>query len=1008
MPQELKKPKLQRSSSLSVFIQFFAPALLLSVISFGGFFFFEYEQRLTEIATEESSLVNSLGQLLLNEIAIVEADVSTFTQARLLYDYMAGNEGLLGPINNRFTDLITIRTIYDDIRLVRSDGTEVTHIHYNREDDSATNLPSEQLQNVSDEIYFQRGMELSAGELFLSDLALDNVEGNLTTPVMHFAAPLFDLLGNRYGVLSFTYQATEFLARFKSSGERPNRDTWLLNKAGYWLSSNDPQDEWAFEYPERLDRNLADRHPEVWLNLRIPSQSHFTIEGDLYSYVRVCSEANCELESQLNNVQSNLLPKLFAESEWIIISRIPQSELGIVNQLRPYPERWALISLMIITIMILTAFAAQRFTGIVIALRNKELELRQSNSLHEGFFEKNPSIMFVKDLQGNYSLVNESFQRFTEAREADFEDITLEKFFPDQTDKITQDQDRQIIEYKQAMEFEAKWNGSAGDQYFSVLRFPLLDDHGEVYAVGGIASDRTDQIKARKALRESEEKFRSLVESAPDAVVIANVMGEILLVNIQAEKLFKVSRSRLLRNKLSDLLPDIEIDSIIKTRSMSTDSSQVHQLASMNVADGEGISVPVDVAISTTETESGLTVTCLIRDVSDRTKLEAQLRQSQKMDAIGKLTGGMAHDFNNLLGVIMGNIDLAQRRIDKNSREYQRMETAKKAAGRGAELTNRMLAVARRQPLQPKPTSINDIIKEMADILPRTLGPDIEMKYDTNDKVPDVLVDQSGLENVFLNLAINSRDAMPKGGKFYITTDVLHLTKESALALQDDMRPGTYVQISVTDTGEGMTKETLGRVFEPFFTTKEKGKGTGLGLSMIYGFVKQSEGNIRMYSEPGVGTTLDMFLPVSREKADKRITEKVKTEKPLRRFDPIKVLAVDDEYDLLEVVSAYLEDMNFEVIAATNGEQAINSIESNPDIGLLVTDIVMPGGMSGTELSKRVKEKLPDIKVLYMSGFPSGVIADKSGTDLDAPLLTKPYALDELASALEDLLHDPV
>lgn len=1007
MPQHNIRRKPRNPNSPLIFIQFFAPALLLSVISFGGFFFFEYEERVTEIAVEESRRVNSLGQSLLNEIAIVQADISTFTQARLLYDYMDGNEAFLGPINNRFTDLQIIRSIYDDIRLIDSTGTEISHIQYNRQAPEAAIVPTEQLQNVADEMYFQRAMQLSAGELFLSDLTLNNSNGVLTEPLMHFSAPLFDSLGNRFGVLSFSYGAEEFLARFEASGRFPNRETWLLNKAGYWLSATDPEDEWAFMYPDRLDRNLANRYPEVWLNLRVASQSNFSLNGNMYSYTRICGEANCEFTSQLNDAKSIQLPTLFAESEWIVVSRIPASKLGIVSLLRPYPERWALTSAMIAIIMLLTAFAARRFAGIVVALRSKEVQLRQSNSLHEGFFEKNPSIMFVKDLEGNYSLVNESFHKFNESSETDFEDITLAKFFPDQASKITQDQDKQIVEYKQAMEFEAKWNGAAGDQYFSILRFPLLDDRGEVYAVGGIATDRTDQIKARKALRESEEQFRSLVESAPEAVIITNVLSKLLLVNKQAENLFKLTRGQLLRRKLIDLLPDIDIDSFIKTRANSEDASQVHQLESMNALDGEGLTVPVDVAVSTTETESGLTITFLIRDVSDRTKLEAQLRQSQKMDAIGKLTGGMAHDFNNLLGVIMGNIDLAQRKIDKTSPEYQRMDTAKKAAGRGAELTQRMLAVARRQPLQPKPTSINNVIAEMADILPRTLGPDIEMKYDTNNKIPDVLVDRSGLENVFLNLAINSRDAMPNGGKFYITSDIIHLTKENPLALQDDMHPGTYVQLSVTDTGEGMSQETIGRVFEPFFTTKERGKGTGLGLSMIYGFVKQSEGNIRIYSEPGVGTTLDMFLPVSKEKTEKRVIESVDPEKLQSRFDSIKVLAVDDEYDLLEVASAYLEDMGFEVIAATNAEQAIQSIEGNSGIELLVTDIIMPGGMSGTDLSKIVREKLPGIKVLYMSGFPSGVIADKSGADLDAPLLTKPYSLDELASALEDLLQKP-
>ena len=1007
MPHRTEISRLRASNKLPIFIQFFAPALLLSVITFGGFFYFEYEERLSEIAVEESNLVQALGQSLLNEIAIVQADVSTLTHSRLLYDYTAGAPQFLDPINNRFTDLVRVRKIYEDMRLIDSNGVEITHIRYIRGEGDAQILPPENLQDVSGEPYFQRGIQLAADELFVSDLTLDVVGGNFGEPVMYFAAPFFDEEGKRFGVLVFSYEATDFLTHFKSIGEIPNRERWLLNKAGYWLSSNDPEDEWAFLYPDRLDRNLANRNPELWLNLRDTSQNTFTIAGDLYTYARVCGAEDCEFESQPSRAQSIQIPSLLAESEWIVVSRIPKSELGMVTLLSPYPERWALTSAMILLIMILTAFAARRFTGIVVALKDKESQLSKSNSLHEGFFEKNPGIMFVKDLQGNYSLMNESFRRFTETSEKEFEDITLAKFFPEQTNSITENQDRQIIEYRQPMEFEAKLNGAAGDQYFSILRFPLLNDRGEVYAVGGIASDRTDQIKARKALRESEEQFRSLVESAPDAVIITNVLGKILLVNKQAEKLFKFSRGKLLNKKLADVLPDLELEKFIRMRSSSGEASQVHQLASMEALDDDGLAVPVDVAISTTETESGLTITCLIRDVSDRTKLEAQLRQSQKMDAIGKLTGGMAHDFNNLLGVIMGNIDLAQRRIEKGSTEYQRMDTAKKAANRGAELTKRMLAVARRQPLQPKPTNINHVIMEMADILPRTLGQDIEMTYDVNDNIPDVLVDQSGLENVFLNLAINSRDAMPNGGKFYITTDVLHLTKENPLALQDDMHPGTYVQVSITDTGEGMSPETLSRVFEPFFTTKERGKGTGLGLSMIYGFVKQSEGNIRMYSEPGLGTTLDMFLPVSREKAGQRITEAPETEEPAIRFDSIKVLVVDDEYDLLEVASTYLEELGFEVIAATNGEQAMQSIQRNPDIELLVTDIVMPGGMSGTQLSKSVREKLPDIKVLYMSGFPSGVIADKSGTDLDAPLLTKPYSLHALASALEVLLHEP-
>lgn len=997
--------RLQQSSRLLIFTQFFAPALLLSILTLSGFFYFEHEEMLTEISTNQTSLVNSLGQSFLNEVAVVQADVSTLTHSRLFGDFIGGAENFLGPINNRFRDLSDARIIYEDIRLIAADGMEITHIRYWRAAAFAEILPPEELDDLSGESYFQRGMQLADNEIFLSDLQLDFVGGEFVEPIMHFAAPIFDADGNRFGVLAFSYDATDFIDRFKSFEQNPDHERWLLNKAGYWLSSSDPEDEWGFIYPDRQQRNLADRYPEIWLNLQDASQNTFIQDGDLYSYARVCGEVDCAFESQLSSAQSIQIPTLITESELIMVSRIPKSELGIVNLLRPHPERWALISGTILAIMLLTAFAAQRFTSIVVALRDKESELRQNSYLHEGFFEKNPSILFVKDLEGNYSLVNESFRKSTESENPEIVGSSYSDFVSNHVSDVIHEQDRQVIELRRPMEFETKINGAAGDQYFSILRFPLMDDEGEIFAVGGISNDRTDQIKARKALRESEEQFRSLVESAPDALLITNIRGKIVLVNKQAEKLFKLSRSKLLSKELAELLPDVELEKFIRTRSGNGEVSQIHQLTSMEAFDADGLTVPVDVAISTTETESGLTITCLIRDVSDRTKLEAQLRQSQKMDAIGKLTGGMAHDFNNLLGVIMGNIDLAQRKIDKGSAEYQRMVTAKKAATRGAELTKRMLAVARRQPLQPKPTNINSIILEMADILPRTLGPDIEMSYNVNEDIPDVLVDQSGLENVFLNLAINSRDAMPNGGKFYITTDVLHLTRDNALALQDDMEPGTYVQVSITDTGEGMTQETLGRVFEPFFTTKERGKGTGLGLAMIYGFVKQSEGNLRMYSEPGVGTTLDMFLPISEKKARKRVTEAIEAEDLTDRFSPLKVLVVDDEYDLLEVASTYLEDLGFKVVAATNGEQAMLSIDNNPDIDLLATDIVMPGGMNGTELSKMAKQKLPNIKVLYMSGFPSGVIEDKSGADLDAPLLIKPYTLHGLATALDSLLH---
>ncbi len=426
--------------------------------------------------------------------------------------------------------------------------------------------------------------------------------------------------------------------------------------------------------------------------------------------------------------------------------------------------------------------------------------------LLEGFFEKNPSIMWVKNIQGGYNLVNQAFRNFSGVENAPVEGIDHAKIFKNVNASIMAEQDKQVVKLKQAMEFEGVWPSSEGPKNYSVLRFPLLNEQGEVFAIGGIANDRTDQVNARKALRESEKQFRTLVESAADAILIANIKGNVLLVNKQAERIFQFTRGQLMRKNLANLLPEIDIAHYRSQHGEGilaklTDKNADQAPVSMQAMDRDGNSIPVEAAISTSETDSGITITCIVRDVSDRVKLESQLRESQKMDAIGKLTGGMAHDFNNLLGVTMGNIDLAVRKLGADNPVVSRLEVARKAGARGAELTKRMLAVARRQPLQPEPTSISSVLEEMEAMLPRTLGPDIEMKYDIQKNLPNVLVDRSGLENVILNLAINSSHAMPNGGKFYITTRVMHLSSDNPIAKLDNMNPGEYVQISVTDTG---------------------------------------------------------------------------------------------------------------------------------------------------------------------------------------------------------------
>ena len=982
------------------FVLMYVPVLIFCVLTFYGLFRRDYIEIVDSISDEESEFVEESGRALQSALALVESDILALSRAQELIEFVSSN----AQPTPALTDLLAARQLYDDLLLIDRDG--VTRVQ--RGDNGADNIINPAAPNRAQLEIVQRTLPLPEGAVYVSDIDLRTIDGELVeppVPVIRVAAPIFDRQHQNWGVVVASINLTGILEGIENASSTRIGESWLVNRDGYWLAGPNPDDKWGGFYPDRQTANVATRYPVFWEAISNSQRGNLAIDGSLFAFMRICADLICQNVGSGPNT-SGFPPDQFApDAYWIIAAHIPASELSLLSVLLPEYERWLVIALALLALIIPSTFVIWKLASTLVTLRSKEQQLQRSMIMHEAFFERNPTIMFVKDLEGNYYMANKSCRNFADSEES-LIGTNRHQLFPAEAAAIMDEQDEKVLEYRQPMEFNTKWKGKHGYQYFSTLRFPMIDNKGDIIGIGGIANDITDQIQARKALRESETQFRTLLETAPVAVILTNIKGRISLVNKRAETLFGYARRELLGKLLTDLLPEIDLESFAEIhRQHGDDGNERHHAMAIYAHDKHGNTHPVEVSLSTTDTEMGIAVTCLVQDVSDRAQLEAQLRQSQKMEAIGKLSGGMAHDFNNLLGVIIGNLDLAARKLDMDSPGFKRLTTAKKAAERGAELTKRMLAVARRQTLQPKPTDINSMILELSEILPRTLGPDIEMGHDLTEGLPPVLVDPSGLENVLINLALNSRDAMPKGGKFYITTHEWHLSADDSLTMHDDMKPGDYVHVAVTDNGEGMNAETLSRAFEPFFTTKERGKGTGLGLAMIYGFAKQSGGNVRMYSEPGVGTTIDLFLPIARnavaaqpEQQDDRSAESFKI------GNSEKLLVVDDEYELLEVAVAYLEEMGFKVLAATNGEQALRTLARNPDIDLLLTDIVMPGGINGVELAKSVRQINPQVKVLYTSGFPEGVIADKSGAKLDAPLVSKPYSREGLAKAISNML----
>jgi PAS domain S-box-containing protein len=390
------------------------------------------------------------------------------------------------------------------------------------------------------------------------------------------------------------------------------------------------------------------------------------------------------------------------------------------------------------------------------------------------------------------------------------------------------------------------------------------------------------------------------------------------------------------------------------------------------------------------------------RDITERRKLEEQLRQSQKMEAIGQLTGGIAHDFNNMLAIVMGSLDIARRRLAKHPADgvAKWIDNAVDGAQRAATLTSRLLSFSRRQALEPKVTDLNQLVAATSQLLRQTIPESVEIETVLAGGLWRVSVDQTQVENALVNLAVNARDAMPDGGKITIETRNADLD-DRYVRLHSDLKAGQYVMISVSDTGAGMSPEVMERAFEPFFSTKAPGRGTGLGLSQVFGFVKQSHGHVKIYSELGHGTTVKLYLP--RPPAAELPIEIRTVPRPLQSLKGEFVLVVEDEGAVREMSLEALRDLGCAALAAESPVHALSLLAENPDIVLLFTDVVMPG-MTGRELADRARALRPELKVLYTTGYSRNAIVHNGVLDVGAHLLAKPFTVEELAAKLAQAL----
>jgi two-component system, cell cycle sensor histidine kinase and response regulator CckA len=541
---------------------------------------------------------------------------------------------------------------------------------------------------------------------------------------------------------------------------------------------------------------------------------------------------------------------------------------------------------------------------------------------------------------------------------------------------------------------------------------PIRDAGGDIVGVAASYRDIT-------SLKKAEAMFEGLLEGAPDAIVLVDEDGVIRLVNAQAEKLFGYTRAELLGHRIEVLVPERVRDLHPTHRAAYFGNPVTRPMGAdleLTARRKDGSEFPVDIALSSITMDDEVLVSAAVRDISDRIrsaqereKLEAQLRRS-RLESIGQLAGGIAHDFNNLLAGIMSYARLVQDGIkdqmgagkpDPATHQLLLEDVGKilRATDRAAALTRQLLLFGRKDVTQEEIIDINGVVEEMEDMLRRTIGEHVTLITRLTKPLMSVSIDSSHLEQILMNLVVNARDAMPAGGRLLVETSETDLDEHYANA--QSIEPGHFVTLSVSDTGSGMGSEVVSQAFEPFFSTKPKGEGSGLGLSTVYGIAIQANGHASIYSEPGIGTTVKIYLPAVETSADSRRPARIGPVGPVKGET---ILLVEDEEVVRQPAGRFLGNAGYRMLVAENAETALSLATNQAEkIDLLLTDVVMPG-MTGKELAAKLLIDRPELKVIYISGYSEDVIVHQGAVERGVILVQKPFTAEGLLSKVRDVL----
>ena len=605
-----------------------------------------------------------------------------------------------------------------------------------------------------------------------------------------------------------------------------------------------------------------------------------------------------------------------------------------------------------------------------------------------------PVGVFFKDKESRYLIVNQTYCDFhgldretvIGRRPADFQR-------PEHA-RNTMMEDRQVLEDGGILSAEETLVSRDGvARQFSLSKFPVTDAEGHLLGLGGMLIEITDVKSAERYAVELSTRMHRILNSAGEGICELDMTGAVTFINETGAAILGWTPAELTGRKLHDVVHATKASGEVYATSECPACRAISTATEFRAADemfwrrnGEGISVSLlATPISVAGTQTG--VVLVFEDITERLSMEKQLRQAQKLEAIGQLTGGVAHDFNNLLQVVAANLELAESRLPDDHIVRPLLISATQAVQRGGNLTQKLLAFSRKQALRPEISDPWRLVDGMHTMLARILGEDIDIETVFEGRPATITVDTHEFENALLNLTLNARSAMPKGGKLTLAVTVKQF--EQGIRADDEiLPPGPYVAISVSDTGCGMSEEVRHQAFEPFFTTKDVGEGSGLGLSMVYGFARQSGGEVSIESEQGKGTTVRIFLPARLEE------EAIETMETKTTADQhvLKVLLVEDDADVRETTVMLLKTLGCEVREAEDATPVLDILREDENIDLLLSDVVLPGGTNGIELAQKATQLRPELRVILVSGYPEAALEKAGLRDTGFAMLAKPYS----------------